>query len=271
MAIYLITGANRGVGLEFVRQYSSDAKNTVVGLVRDKDAAEKNAASLFSGQLNVHFIEAELTKYESLKKAAAQTSRITGGKLDYVIANAAIVSEWSAFSSLEELGRDPDGLEQDLAESFNVNVIGNINLFNLFLPLVRKGGAKKVITISSGMADLDLINNYDLELAGPYTISKAAMNAAVAKYSAVGRKEGILFMSISPGVVETGHHSEATEEQLQRVAEMGKKFATYAPHFTRPLTPEESVTAIREVIVKASIEAGSAGSFVSHLGNQQWL
>jgi hypothetical protein len=53
--------------------------------------------------------------------------------------------------------------------------------------------------------------------------------------------------------------------------EMGRKFATYAPHFTGPLTPEQSVTAVRDVIEKASIEAGSAGAFVSHLGNKQWL
>lgn len=62
--------------------------------------------------------------------------------------------------------------------------------------------------MSSGMADLDLINSYDIELAGPYTISKAAMNVAVAKFAAVGKAEGILFFSISPGLVETGHHSD---------------------------------------------------------------
>lgn len=58
------------------------------------------------------------------------------------------------------------------------------------------------------MADLDLVNAYDIELAGPYVISKAAMNVAVAKFAAVGRAEGILFFSISPGLVETGHHAE---------------------------------------------------------------
>lgn len=118
-------------------------------------------------------------------------------------------SFWLA--NMKSSGKYPHDLEKDLAESFRVNVIGNINLFNLFLPLIRKGDAKKVITISSGMADIDLISKYDIDVAGPYAISKAAMNAAVAKYSAVGRKEGILFMSISPGLVETGHHSEGTE------------------------------------------------------------
>lgn len=53
--------------------------------------------------------------------------------------------------------------------------------------------------------------------------------------------------------------------------EMGKKFATYAPHFTRPLTPEESVTAVVQVINEKSVENGDGGSFISHLGNRQWL
>lgn len=48
-------------------------------------------------------------------------------------------------------------------------------------------------------------------------------------------------------------------------------FQVYAPHFTGPISPEESATAVLSVIDKASIEAGNGGSFVSHFGNKQWL
>ena len=48
-------------------------------------------------------------------------------------------------------------------------------------------------------------------------------------------------------------------------------FATYAPHFQRPLTTEESVKAVMGVVDKASIEKGDGGAFVSHLGTKQWL
>lgn len=85
-----------------------------------------------------------------------------------------------------------------------INVIGQIHLFTLFLPLILKGTAKKVIAISSGHADLTLVNRYDLEMAGLYTISKAALNMAVAKFSAQYKKDGVLFLSISPGSVDTG-------------------------------------------------------------------
>ncbi|KJZ73134.1 hypothetical protein HIM_07518 [Hirsutella minnesotensis 3608] len=270
MANYLVTGANRGLGLEFVRRYSDDTRNKVVALVRNKAAAKKAEPEVFT-KPNVQVVEAELTNYESLKRAAEETSRFTDNQLDYIIANAGFVSEWSAFDDMETLGTDPIELEKDLLQSFNINVTGNIHLFNLFLPLIRNGNIKKVVAISTGMADIELIRKYDIDIAGPYSISKAALNAVVAKYSAKCRSEGILFMSISPGLVETGHHAEATEEQLQRVAAMGNKFAAYAPDFKGAITAKESVTAIDRVISNASIEGGSGGSFVSHLGSQQWL
>ncbi len=52
---------------------------------------------------------------------------------------------------------------------------------------------------------------------------------------------------------------------------MVTKFLEYAPHFKGPLTPEESVTAVRQVIENASIEKGNGGDFLSHLGTKKWL
>ena len=85
------------------------------------------------------------------------------------------------------------------------NVVGNIHLFNLFLPLVMRGKVKKVIAISSGHADLDFINNLEVENSSLYAASKAALNAIVAKFNAQYKKDSVLFMSMSPGVVEVGH------------------------------------------------------------------
>lgn len=85
-------------------------------------------------------------------------------------------------------------------------MLGQINLINTYIPLIRKGTAKKVIVISSGMADTDFINHSNVAVAGPYSMSKAALNVAVAKYNAEFKGEGILFMAISPGVVDTGNY-----------------------------------------------------------------
>jgi NAD(P)-dependent dehydrogenase (short-subunit alcohol dehydrogenase family) len=91
-----------------------------------------------------------------------------------------------------------------MLDLFKINVVGPVHLFNLTIPLVLKGRAKKVIAISTGMADIDITAKYDLDLSGPYSISKVALNMAIAKFSAEYSKDGVLFLSVSPGLVDTG-------------------------------------------------------------------
>jgi NADP-dependent 3-hydroxy acid dehydrogenase YdfG len=99
-------------------------------------------------------------------------------------------------------------LEAVSSQLLQTNVTGNIHLFHLFLPLVLKGKVKKVITISTGLADLELTNEYEVETGALYAASKAAMNVIVAKFNAQYKKDGVLFMSISPGLVEVGRYAD---------------------------------------------------------------
>ncbi|KAI4860586.1 NAD(P)-binding protein [Hypoxylon rubiginosum] len=274
MSSYVITGASRGIGFEFLRQLSADPAAIVIGLVRDKAATEKKVAAEI-GRSNIHIFRGDLVDYESLKKAAEETSKITDGKLDYLIANGAFLTKYSAFKTFGEMADEPELLEEDLNLNLKTNVIGNIHLINLFVPLIKKGKAKKVISITSGHADIDLVNNYDVDVTGPYALGKAALNLAIAKYSAEYKKEGILFMSISPGVVDTSGHNDAdglNETEKKHLEEMGRTFAAIAPPgFRGAITPEESVRLMMDVIGKASVERGDGGSFVSQHGNKQWL
>jgi len=75
-----------------------------------------------------------------------------------------------------------------------------------------------VIAISSASADADLTAKFDLYDAAPYCISKIALNMAVAKFSAEYATKGVLFMTISPGVVDMGYFSNgknSLEHNLQ--------------------------------------------------------
>jgi len=72
------------------------------------------------------------------------------------------------------------------------------------MPLVLKGRVKKVVTISSGMADHDLAIKYGIYENGPYSISKAAMNMVTSKYQAEFENDGVLFIGVCPGMVDTG-------------------------------------------------------------------
>lgn len=98
--------------------------------------------------------------------------------------------------------------EEDFLESFKVNALGLVNVVHAFLPLVRQGSVKKVVNLSTGMADLNLIHKVDIAIGAPYAASKAAANIIVAKYAAALKEEGILFLSMSPGYVSTESNLE---------------------------------------------------------------
>lgn len=120
MSVYVITGVSKGIGVslfysptacslvlyeyltvltkqfEFLRQISEDQdqdqKNLVIGLVRDKATTEKKIAAELGNRPNIHILHADLTKYASLKQAAADTAEIIGERgIDYLVANGALV------------------------------------------------------------------------------------------------------------------------------------------------------------------------------------
>jgi NAD(P)-dependent dehydrogenase (short-subunit alcohol dehydrogenase family) len=108
----------------------------------------------------------------------------------------------------------PEELESVSAQLFQTNVTGNIHLFHLFIPQVLKGKAKKVITITTGLADLDLTNGVEIDIGSLYAASKAAMNVIVAKFNVQYKKDSVLFMGISPGVVEVGHYADGMYHRI---------------------------------------------------------
>ncbi|KZL77928.1 hypothetical protein CT0861_05688 [Colletotrichum tofieldiae] len=270
MPYYLVTGVNRGIGWAFLRTISDDPSNTIIGTVRNKEAAEKQIADKLGNRPNIHIVELELGNFDSIKESVDWVSKITGGKLDYIIANAAYVSPSSAWLPIGKLAESPKDLEDDLLQSFKVNVIGIVHLFNLFLPLVLRGDVKKVITISSGMADNDLINQYRIDVGAPYSISKGAVNVAVSKFHAQYAEQGVLFLGVCPGIVDTGHNENLSEQELEGALRTSAKFNEYAPG-VKLATPEDSVKDVLRVIHDSSLENGRGGAFISHLGSKRWL
>ena len=93
-------------------------------------------------------------------------------------------------------------------------MLGVIKTINVFLPLLRKSAERnltKVVTISAPAGDLDFIIKTGLQVFAPYALSKAAVNMVSAKYTARFRGENIVFLSLSPGFVDTiGAHRGST-------------------------------------------------------------
>jgi NAD(P)-dependent dehydrogenase (short-subunit alcohol dehydrogenase family) len=212
MPSYVVTGANRGLGYAFVKHLASIEGNTVFGIARDKKATEERLQK--DGVKGVHVFAADITDVKALEAAAEGVAKFTGGGLDVLINNAGLVSRRSAWTRV--IDDKPQDLENDLLSSFKANVVGVAHTINAFLPLIRKGNERKVLVLSTGMADLDFVNQFSIAIAAPYAISKAATNALVAKYNAaLGKSEGILFLAISPGYVDTSEGAQPTEQDIE--------------------------------------------------------
>ena len=201
MSSYAITGASKGIGLEFVRQLAANANNTVLAIVRDPKGS--GISEITSKNLNVHAIKGDVTDPKSILDAASAASAITGGKLDVLIHNSNANDPAAAALSPSQFPFDADAVRQIYEPSFATAVYGGLWATNAFLPLIEKGAQKKIVHISSAMALPDFINKSGVAYAVAYSVAKAGMNVQVAKYAAELAPKGIKVLALSPGWVNT--------------------------------------------------------------------
>jgi NAD(P)-dependent dehydrogenase (short-subunit alcohol dehydrogenase family) len=132
MPVYAITGANRGLGLEFVRQLLSDSSNTVIGAVRstNNDLSELKALDK-DGRL--HILECDTSSTSSISKFGEGVTKILGQdrQLHYLLNNAGINGVPDQTSL--------DLTETDLQKHISVNVFGPAKTVQVVLPHIQKG------------------------------------------------------------------------------------------------------------------------------------
>jgi NAD(P)-dependent dehydrogenase (short-subunit alcohol dehydrogenase family) len=177
----LITGANRGLGLEFARQFHA-AGARVVGTARRPDAADQLKA------LGVRVEQLDVTDAESVARLA---SRIGSEPVDIVINNAGIGGR---HPSIEQI--DADAVDR----IFQVNCLGPMRVTQALLPALRKGDRKLVVNISSRLGSIEL--NGQGGYYG-YRESKAALNMFSRSLASELSAEGFTCVVISPGWVRT--------------------------------------------------------------------
>ena len=104
-----------------------------------------------------------------------------------------------------------------------------IKVINAFLPLVRASaaasGSARVLTLNTGIADVDFTLKSEVTFGGPYAISKTALLQAIAKYAVKYKKENIIFLSVSPGLVNT-----STKPRMSTLSYIMKNLFTLASH-----------------------------------------
>ncbi|TBU24022.1 NAD(P)-binding protein [Dichomitus squalens] len=201
MPSYLIVGASRGIGLEYVLQLAKRPDAVVIALVRNP-AKSTHLNSAIAGLKNVHVVAGDVTDYRTLELAAKQVAEITGGGLDYLIHNAANLDPSTFFKGFDDY-TDVEQLDADFIDAFKINSLGPVHSIRAFLPLLRASSIKKIVVLSTGGAIANFVRHLGVANIAAYSMTKAAGLLATTKYAVQLKDEGFVVISLNPGLVDT--------------------------------------------------------------------
>jgi len=228
MATILITGASRGLGLEFTRQYLTEGW-AVIAACRKPGAARglRDLEPKSKGALTV--VEIDVTDGASVKRAAG---RLQGRAIDVLVNGAGVYG-----GSGQKLG----SLDyEDWRQVLEVNLLGPARMCEAFLDGLERSERRLIVTITSGMGSLADNTSGGSIL---YRTSKAAVNMLMRTSAIDLTARGITCVVVNPGWVKT---------------DMGGPNAK--------LSPEESIQALRRVIAKIGPE--DSGKFYNYDGRE---
>lgn len=181
MPSILITGAGRGLGLEFARQYEAAGWSVVAGL-RDPSRAPELAG------LNVETLVLDMADADSIRKAAES---LRGRSFDVLLNNAGIYGESQQFGHISS---------EEWERVMQINAIAPLKMAEAFLPHLLAGQKKLMVFLTSRMGSIA-----DNSSGGAYIYrsSKAALNAAVKSLSIDLGPRGVTTLLLHPGWVRT--------------------------------------------------------------------
>jgi NAD(P)-dependent dehydrogenase (short-subunit alcohol dehydrogenase family) len=212
--IALITGANKGIGLEIARQLGAQGAVVLVG-ARDEGRGRRAAAALCAEGAKAHSIELDVTRPATIASAAARIER-DFGRLDILVNNAGILIDDAPPSRI--------GLDV-VRRTYETNVIGPLAVFQMMLPLLRASPAGRVVNVSSNLGSLSRSSDPDRGAGNTqllaYGSSKSALNAITVHLAKELRGTGIKVNAAVPGHVATdlgGHDAPRTPQQGARIA-----------------------------------------------------
>lgn len=181
----LITGANRGLGLEFTKQYAADGWN-VLACCREPQAASALQA-LASMHTNISIIALDVGNFKQIDALALQ---LKNQPIDVLINNAGIYPE-STFG---------DTNYDDWAQAFKINAMASLKMAEAFVQHIAKSQLKKIATLSSKMGSIDDNTSGESYI---YRSSKTAVNMVMKSLSIDLKPYGISVVTLHPGWVQT--------------------------------------------------------------------
>ena len=203
--VAVVTGGNRGIGLEVCRQLAA-AGVRVVLTGRDGDAVETAAASLRERQLDVSASVVDVTDERSIR-ACARAVLKRFARVDILVNNAAVL--------LDERSELLTMSIRSIRETFEANLFGAIAVAQAFVPGMIERRSGSVVNVSSTAGQLSSMGTY----APAYSMSKTALNAFTVQLAAATRGTGVIVNSVNPGWVRTRMGGRAAPKSTEEGAD----------------------------------------------------
>lgn len=203
--VALVTGANKGIGLEIAKGLASSGFTVLVGSRRL--GAGKDAARGIGN--NAHALQLDVTDHNSIV-AAAKRIRDDFGRLDVLVNNAGIAHAGSPEASFEEKLVAQRPSTASLTETraiFETNVFGVIAVTQALIPLLRQAPAGRIINLSSTVGSLTLQSDPSNPVRAiqsvSYAPSKTALNAVTVAFANELAHTSIKVNAVCPGFTAT--------------------------------------------------------------------
>lgn len=219
--IALITGANKGIGLETARQLAQLGITVLIG-ARDAAKGEAAAVELKAEGLDARALTIDVSDAASIEQAAKQVTT-DFGKLDILINNAGVMHD-------EPTKKVSEQTIDTWRATFDTNVFGLIATTQAFLPLLRKSDAGRIVNLSSILGSNTLHLDpaspiYDFKLPA-YNVSKSTVNAWTVQLAYELRDTPIKVNAAHPGWVKTEMGGEGAQMEIPDGAKTSVALAT---------------------------------------------
>jgi NAD(P)-dependent dehydrogenase (short-subunit alcohol dehydrogenase family) len=224
--IALVTGANKGIGLETARQLGSRGMTVLVG-ARDGNRGRDAERALRDSGTDAHFVELDVTDASSIKRAAEWIDA-GYGRLDVLVNNAGTAS----VARRTPGGGTPSQTSlDDMRAVYEINVFAVVAVTNAMLPLLRRAAAARIVNVSSEVGSITSQSDpasalSQMPASAQYPSSKAALDMLTVMYAKELRDTPIKVNAANPGYTDTDFNDHRGFRTAARGAEPSVHLAT---------------------------------------------